>query len=118
MQHVRPRLLLRRRPYAPAARAEEAEPLLLDVSGAPLRGAFTKRFQAFFRLLLNKVINPTTVRAIRDTALLGDPGAMWRVADIEMHVDASADTVDCTVTGLHPPGEDTGYDVTFNDPRF
>ena len=61
---------------------------------------------------------PDELEGFTMTALLGDPGAMWRVADIEMHVDASADTVDCTVTGLHPPGEDTGYDVTFNDPRF
>jgi hypothetical protein len=107
VQHVRPLLCRRQQRRAAASSAAagsqvlglesgaaaavpDTEPLLLDVSGAPLKGAFTRRFQDFFRLLLNKVINPTTVRAIRDTALLGDPTASPDHRDAVLRGEAHA----------------------------
>ena len=45
-------------------------------------------------------------------------GAMWRVADVTTVVDADGATTDCDVVALHPPGEDSGYHVTYDDPRF
>ena len=47
-----------------------------------------------------------------------DPGAMWRVADVEMEVDAQGVTTGCRVRALNPPGESEGFDVSFDDPRF
>jgi hypothetical protein len=44
-------------------------------------------------------------------------GAMWRVADVTVHVQG-AETTGCDVTALHPPGTGTGYDVTYSDPRY
>jgi hypothetical protein len=43
-------------------------------------------------------------------------GALWRVADVTTHVSGKQTT--CTVDVLHPPGTNTGFDVTFNDPRY
>jgi len=43
-------------------------------------------------------------------------GAMWRVADVTTHVSGKQTT--CTVNVLHPPGTSTGFDVTYNDPRY
>ena len=43
-------------------------------------------------------------------------GALWRVADVTTHVSGKQTT--CTVNVLHPPGASTGFDVTFNDPRY
>ncbi|MDO9022076.1 MAG: MopE-related protein [Deltaproteobacteria bacterium] len=45
-------------------------------------------------------------------------GAMWRVADVAVRVDASGATTGCDVTPLHPPGMRAGFDVTRNDPRY
>jgi len=44
-------------------------------------------------------------------------GAMWRVADVTMHIDAGGETT-CDVVPLHPPGASVGYDVTYDDRRF
>ncbi|MFO0685518.1 MAG: hypothetical protein U0234_25890 [Sandaracinus sp.] len=44
-------------------------------------------------------------------------GAMWRVADITTHVDASGHTT-CDVHAIHPPGMTAGYDVSYSDARF
>ncbi|HYP98852.1 MAG TPA: MopE-related protein [Polyangiaceae bacterium] len=43
-------------------------------------------------------------------------GALWRVADVTTHVSGNQTT--CTVSVLHPPNTSTGFDVTFNDPRY
>ena len=43
-------------------------------------------------------------------------GALWRVADVTTHLNGNRTT--CTVNVLHPPGTSTGFDVTFNDPRY
>ena len=45
-------------------------------------------------------------------------GAMWRVADVTVRVDESGETVDCDVVQLHRPGVDSGYFITYDDPRF
>ncbi len=45
-------------------------------------------------------------------------GAMWRVADVTTFVDAEGDTTGCESVALHPPLEQGGYDVTFDDPRY
>jgi hypothetical protein len=44
-------------------------------------------------------------------------GAMWRVGDVVTHVDAAGETT-CDVTLVHPPGSASGYDVTYDNPRF
>ena len=44
-------------------------------------------------------------------------GAMWRVTDI-LTTLAPDGTTDCEITGLHPPGATTGYDVTYDDSRY
>ncbi len=44
-------------------------------------------------------------------------GAMWRVADVTTHADA-AGNVSCDVAQVHPPGAMSGYDVTYDDPRY
>jgi putative metal-binding protein len=43
-------------------------------------------------------------------------GALWRVADVTTHVTGAHTT--CTVDVLHPPGERSGFDVTFDDARY
>ncbi len=43
-------------------------------------------------------------------------GALWRVADVTTHVSGKQTT--CTVNVLHPPGANSGFDVTFDDPRY
>ena len=43
-------------------------------------------------------------------------GALWRVADVTTHV--SGTQTSCAVSVVHPPGSSTGFDVTFNDPRY
>jgi len=45
-------------------------------------------------------------------------GAMWRVADVTTHVDATTGSTTCDATLLHPPGATAGYDVTYDDPRY
>ncbi len=45
-------------------------------------------------------------------------GAMWRVADVTVHVDTSGATTGCDVAALHLAGSPSGYDVTFDDPSF
>lgn len=54
-----------------------------------------------------------------DGAYGGDSvGAMWRVADVTTFVDADGTTTACDSVALHPPLEEGGYDVTFDDPRY
>ena len=43
-------------------------------------------------------------------------GPLWRVADVTTKVSGNLTT--CTVKVLHPPGTDTGFDVTVDDPRY
>jgi hypothetical protein len=43
-------------------------------------------------------------------------GALWRVADVTTHVTDKRTT--CTIDVLHLPGEDKGFNVTFDDPRY
>ncbi len=45
-------------------------------------------------------------------------GAMWRVADITVHVGDDGETIGCSVRQIHPPGRDRGFDVTYEDARF
>lgn len=46
-------------------------------------------------------------------------GAMWRVADVTVSVDpVTGETIDCDVRQVHPPGSTTGYDVTYDNPRY
>ena len=47
----------------------------------------------------------------------GGVGAMWRVADVTTRRDASG-ALACDVDLLRPPWRWTGYDVTYDDPRF
>jgi hypothetical protein len=44
-------------------------------------------------------------------------GAMWRVADVTTHIDAAGETT-CDVQQVHPPGTTSGYDITFDNPRY
>ena len=43
-------------------------------------------------------------------------GPLWRVADVTTHV--AGGVTSCTVDVLHPPGSNTGFDVTVDDPRY
>jgi hypothetical protein len=43
-------------------------------------------------------------------------GALWRVADVTTHVSGKQTT--CTVNVVHPPGTSSGFDVTYDDPRY
>jgi hypothetical protein len=61
---------------------------------------------------------PDTLERFEMIGIRFDPNAMWRAADIEMHVDQDGVTTGCTVSGPPRPGGEAGYDVTFNDPRF
>ena len=45
-------------------------------------------------------------------------GAMWRVADVTVRVDAMGNTTGCDVLPLHPPGASTGYWVTRDNPQY
>lgn len=45
-------------------------------------------------------------------------GAMWRVADVRVTVNAAGETTDCDVTQLHPDGATGGYRVTVDDPSY
>ena len=46
-------------------------------------------------------------------------GAMWRAADIAVHVDsATGETTGCDVTPLHPPGTTSGHWITIADPSY
>jgi hypothetical protein len=47
----------------------------------------------------------------------GGVGAMWRVADVTTRRDATG-ALACEVDLLRPPWRWTGYDVTYDDPRF
>jgi hypothetical protein len=48
--------------------------------------------------------------------LSGDrsPGAMWRVVDVTTRIGADG-ALTCEAAALHPPGETTGYFVTYDD---
>jgi hypothetical protein len=43
-------------------------------------------------------------------------GALWRAADVTTHVKGTQTT--CSVNVLHPPGSNTGFDVTQDDARY
>jgi hypothetical protein len=43
-------------------------------------------------------------------------GALWRAADVTTHV--SGGKTSCSVVVLHAPGASSGFDVTFDDPRY
>ena len=45
-------------------------------------------------------------------------GAMWRVVDVTTFVDAQGNTTECLITPVTAPGQATGFDVTYNNPRF
>ena len=60
---------------------------------------------------------PDTVPGFSGTSGYLGIGAMWRVADVTTHLDAAGETT-CDVTPIHPPGETSGYDVTYNASRF
>jgi hypothetical protein len=45
-------------------------------------------------------------------------GAMWRVADVTVAVDATGRTTGCDAKPLHPPGTAQGYWITQNDPGY
>jgi hypothetical protein len=45
-------------------------------------------------------------------------GAMWRVADVTVRVDAANHTTGCDVEPLHPAGATRGYWITQDDPRY
>jgi hypothetical protein len=60
---------------------------------------------------------PDTVPGFSGTSGYLGIGAMWRVADVVTHLDAAGETT-CDVTPVHPPGETSGYDVTYNASRF
>lgn len=62
-------------------------------------------------------VAPDTVPGFSGASGYVGVGAMWRVADVITHVDASGLTT-CDVTPIHPPGTTTGYDVTYDNPRF
>ena len=62
-------------------------------------------------------VAPDTVPAFNGRSGYAGIGAMWRVADIVTHVDASGTTT-CDVTAVHPPGMTSGYDVTYDDRRW
>ena len=61
---------------------------------------------------------PDTVPAYSGVPGSFGVGAMWRVADVRVTVDEDGDTTDCEVTPLHPPGTDSGYHVTYDDPSW
>ena len=60
---------------------------------------------------------PDTVAGFQGVSGFSGVGAMWRVVDVVTHLDGSGQTT-CDVEAVHPPGSPSGYDVTFNDPRF
>ncbi len=43
-------------------------------------------------------------------------GALWRAADVTTHVNGNQTT--CSVNVLHPPGSNTGFDITQDDARY
>ena len=51
-------------------------------------------------------------------AALFSVGAMWRALDVTTWVDESGETRDCAVNPLHPPGQNIGFDVTYDNTRF
>lgn len=58
---------------------------------------------------------------VEDFALItqrGNPGAMWRVADVRMVAGRDGVADDCIVQPLHPPGQAEGYFVTYDDPTW
>lgn len=62
-------------------------------------------------------VAPDRVMGFSGTSGYSGIGAMWRVADVTTHVDASGETT-CDVDAVHPPSTTVGYDVTLNTARF
>jgi hypothetical protein len=61
---------------------------------------------------------PDTVPAYMGSQGYVAVGAMWRAADVTVHVDGSGTTTGCDVAPLHPAGMTRGYDVTYNNPAY
>lgn len=61
---------------------------------------------------------PDLVEDFELVTIRGNPGAMWRVADVRMVAGEDGVVDDCVVRSLHPPGQTTGYDVTYENPRW
>ena len=59
---------------------------------------------------------PDTLSAFSGTPGSSGVGPLWRAADVTTHVTASGTA--CTVNVLHPPGTNTGFDVTYDDARY
>ncbi len=59
---------------------------------------------------------PDALSAFSGTPGSSGVGPLWRVADVTTHVTASGTA--CTVNVLHPPGTSSGFDVTYDDPRY
>lgn len=70
------------------------------------------------RLISTYGAMPDQLEGFEMVGIQFEPNAMWRAADIEMHVDAEGRTTGCTVKLPPRPDGQAGYDVTFNDPRF
>ena len=62
--------------------------------------------------------SPDTVPGFRGVDGGSGIGAMWRVADVRVSVDASGTTTGCDVTQLHPAGTTSGYLVTRGDVSY
>jgi hypothetical protein len=61
---------------------------------------------------------PNTVQDFEGLPGMVSVGAMWRVADVAVRVDAANRTTGCDVEPLHPPGSTRGYWITQNDPSY
>jgi hypothetical protein len=61
---------------------------------------------------------PNTVQGFQGRHGNESVGAMWRVADVTVRVDAANRTTGCDVEPLHPPGTTRGYWITQDDPRY
>lgn len=59
---------------------------------------------------------PDTVQRFEGSVGFGGIGAMWRVTDITVHVNDDETTCDAVL--LHPPGQSSGYFLTYDDPRY
>jgi hypothetical protein len=60
---------------------------------------------------------PDALSSFQGTSGKDGIGAMWRVADVTVHT-GDAGGITCDATLLHHPGASSGYDVTYDDPRY
>ncbi|MEI8255435.1 MAG: MopE-related protein [Deltaproteobacteria bacterium] len=61
---------------------------------------------------------PDLVPGFMGAAGFGSVGAMWRAADIAVHVDAGGTTTGCDVTPLRAAGSTSGFNVTYDNPAY